>query len=295
LRNRDLASWLDRLVRTNRFTIAVVFPVVGAMLLLATATGLSPVPALVLPVAILGGTLVMRLPLIAGSAALVTGRAVVALLAVVVYTYAIEFVGLRTGWPYGDFVYGLDLGPAVGGVPITLPLFFVPLVVDGLLLSILVLGGWARRRALRLPIAIGFVLLIDLILDPAAVAVGFWSYADGGYYGVPPSNYAGWLLSASVAVTALDLGVDRQAIEERIAECPYLLDDVVSFVLLWGTINVASGQWLPVALAFGIGALLHRHGRLDLLGAVTLSFGTGPDSDTGAAAGDLAEGGSDRR
>jgi putative membrane protein len=266
LGSHDVRSRLDRLVRANRVTIAIVFPVVGAVLLLATARGVSPIPAILLPVAILGGTLVMRLPLIAGSLPLARGRALLALGLVVVYTYAIEYVGLTTGWPYGTFAYGLDLGPSVRGVPLALPLFFVPLVIDGLLLSVLLLGARARHRSLRLALAVGFVLLIDLILDPAAVAVGFWSYAEGGYYGVPWSNFAGWLLSASVAVTALDLGVDYGALTDRIARCPYLLDDVVSFVLLWGTINVASGQWVPVALALPIGGVLALRGRLDLFG-----------------------------
>jgi putative membrane protein len=275
----DLTARLDRVIRANRVTIAVVFPVVGAILLLATATGVSPIPTVVLPLAILGGTLVMRLPLIVGFLPLATGRALLALGLVVAYTYAIEFVGLTTGWPYGEFTYGLDLGPMVAGVPLALPLFFVPLVLDGLLLSVLVLGERARSRALRVPVAVGFVLLIDLILDPAAVAVGFWSYAEGGYYGVPLSNYVGWLLSAAVAVTALDLGIDRSALEARMEACPYLLDDVVSFVLLWGTINAVLAQWLPVAFVLAIGAVLFRHGRLDLAEDHALRFGAGEATD----------------
>jgi putative membrane protein len=281
VRPDDLTSRLDRVVRANRFTISVVFPLVGAGILLARSAWLSTLPAVVFPMAILGGTLVMRAPLIAGCLPLVTRRALSAVIVVVGYTYAIEFVGLTTGWPYGDFAYGIELGPTVGGVPVALPLFFVPLVIDGLLLSVLVLGERARQRSLRLPVAVGFVLLIDLILDPAAVAVGFWSYAEGGYYGVPWSNYAGWLLSASVAVGVLDVGVDRLAIERQMANCPYLLDDAVSFVLLWGTINAAVGQWLPVALAFAVGAVLYRGGRLDLARHSWRRIGAGTDSDTG--------------
>jgi putative membrane protein len=269
---------LDRLVRANRVTIAIVFPLIGAVLLIATAAGVSPIPSVLLPVAILGGTLVMRLPLITGSLPLITARAFITLLCVVAYTYIIEFVGLQTGWPYGNFQYGLDIGPIVGGVPIALPLFFVPLVIDGLLLSVLVLGKRSSYRSLRLPLAIGFVLLIDLILDPAAVAVGFWKYAEGGYYGVPWSNYAGWVLSAGVAVTALDLGIDHPSIEERIAVCPYMLDDVISFLLLWGTINAVVGHWPPVLFALAIGVALYRRGRLDLFGDYGLELGVDVDA-----------------
>ena len=37
-------AWLDALVREHRFTIAVVFPVVGAVSLVASAEGLFPEP-----------------------------------------------------------------------------------------------------------------------------------------------------------------------------------------------------------------------------------------------------------
>jgi len=255
---------LERLVTENRFTIAVVFPAAGAVLLVASAEGALPPALSFSPYLILLGTLVMRLPLVAGIAPLTDRRAGLALAALTVYAYAIEYVGLRTGWPYGSFTYGVDLGPVIGGVPVGLPLFFVPLVVDGLLLSVLVLGARTRRWTRRVPLAVGFVILIDLVLDPAAVAIEFWHYTDGGYYGVPWSNYGGWLLSATVAVSLLDWGLDCQGLIDRMSECSYLLDDILSFVLLWGTINAVVGQWIPVLLALGLGAILYRTGRLDL-------------------------------
>ncbi|WP_225334941.1 bisanhydrobacterioruberin hydratase [Halomicrobium urmianum] len=248
--SEGVLTGLDDLVRENRFTIAVVFPVTGAVLLTASAEGLVPDPLAFHPLLILLGTLVMRLPLVAGLAPLVDRRAALALGAVTLYSYGIEAVGIATGQPYGEFAYGVSLGPMLSGVPLALPIFFLPLVVNAYLLVVLLLGERAASRAVRLPAVIGTVLAVDLVLDPAAVSLGFWSYEGGGaYYGVPLSNYRGWVLSAAVAVVAFDLGFDRRALLQRVATCEFALDDLVSFVLLWGAVNAWFGNWLAVGVA----------------------------------------------
>jgi putative membrane protein len=99
---------------------------------------------------------------------------------------------------------------------------------------------------------------MDVVLDPGAVALGFWTYDPAGpFYGVPWSNYAGWVVSATVAVGLLDWGYDRRRLLARLDDCEFMLDDLVSFVILWGGINAWFGNWLPVAVAalFGLGLL----------------------------------------
>ena len=254
---------LDALVTANRFTIAVVFPLVGAMLLLASAEGWLPAPLSFNPWLVLFGVAVMRLPLIAGILPLVDRRVAAVLVAVVGYVYAIEYLGVTTGWPYGEFAYGVALGPMLGGVPVGLPLFFLPLVLDGLLLVVVALRSGAGRRLVRLPLAVAVVIGVDLVLDPGAVALGFWTYLAGGpYYGVPLSNFLGWTMSALLVVAALDWALWGPAFRARVDRCPFILDDLVSFVLLWGAINAFYGQWLPVAIAAGFGAALLRSGRI---------------------------------
>ena len=242
---------LEDVVDENRFTIAVIFPVVGAITLVASAEGLLPPVLSYNPFLILFGTLVMRSPLVVAVAPRIDRRAILSLGVLTAYTYAIELVGVRTGWPYGAFEYGIRLGPMLGGeVPLALPLFFVPLVMNAYLLSLLVLRERAELIGFRLLTAITAVVAIDLILDPAAVAIGFWEYVPpGGYYGVPASNYRGWVLSGTVAVVLVDLGFDRRALLERVRSCAFALDDLVSFVLLWGAINALYGNWLATGVA----------------------------------------------
>jgi putative membrane protein len=257
---------LSRLVRENRFTIAVVFPLVGAALfVLSDEQALLPPWLAMNPLLILFGTLVMRLPLVAGLAPLVDRRAGLGLLAVTAYSYAIEYVGVHYGVPYGEFSYQLQLGPMVGGVPVGLPVFFLPLVVNSYLLVLLLLPR--AGRVARTLAALAVVLVVDLVLDPAAVGLGFWSYDAGGfYYGVPLSNYGGWVLSGLIAVSILEWGFDREALADRLADCEFALDDFVSFVVLWGGMNVYFGNWVAVVLAAGLSAGLARTDRFDFVG-----------------------------
>ncbi|WP_232686254.1 bisanhydrobacterioruberin hydratase [Halobacterium zhouii] len=256
---------LDALVREHRFEIAIVFPAVGAVLLLASAWNRLPASVSFDPYLILFGTLVMRLPLVAGLAPLVDRKAGVALLALTAYAFGIELLGVTTGWPYGEFTYLVELGPMLfGKVPAGLPVFFFPLVLNSYLLCVLLLGPRADRTRLRLPVVAAVVLWMDVVLDPAAVALGFWQYdAGGAYYGVPLSNYLGWVLSAVVAVALLDWGFDRADIRERLASCEFLLDDLVSFVVLWGVVNLAYGQLAPALAAAALGVALRRTDRFD--------------------------------
>ncbi|MDS0294332.1 bisanhydrobacterioruberin hydratase [Halogeometricum luteum] len=251
---------LDRLVRENRFTISVFFPLNGLLVLLASAEGVFD-GTLLAPLTfnglfILFGTMVMRSPLVVGVLPRTTRRAATGVGLLTLYAYAIEYTGVHTGFPYGSFSYGVDLGPTVGGVPLGLPVFFVPLVMNAYLLCVLLLGDRAESAAVRLATVVAAVLAMDVVLDPGAVALGFWTYDPAGpFYGVPWSNYAGWVVSATVAVALLDWGYDRRRLLERLDDCEFMLDDLVSFVILWGGINAWFGNWIPVAVAalFGLG------------------------------------------
>lgn len=261
---REAEMRFDRLVRDNRFTISVFFPLNGAVLLVAGAEGLLPPPLSFNPLLILLGTLVMRSPLLAGVAPLLDRRATAGVLGLAGYAYAVEYVGVHTGVPYGEFRYGVDLGPTVAGVPLGLPVFFLPLVLNAYLLCLLLLGERAERRSVRLATVVAAVVAMDLVLDPGAVALGFWEYgADGAFYGVPLSNYLGWVLSATVAVGTLDRAFDRRGLLARLSACEFMLDDLVSFVILWGGINAWFGNPAPAVIAAAFGAGLVRTERFD--------------------------------
>ena len=260
---RETEVLLDRVVRENRFTIAVLFPVVGAITLVGSAEGWVPAPLAFNPWFVLFGVLVMRSPLVVGVLPALDRRAVGWIGVLIAYTYAIELFGVATGWPYGTFEYTVSLGPMIGGVPLALPVFFIPLVMNAYLLCLLLLGPRASNGWLRLLTVIPTVVARDVVLDPGAVALGFWDFGGGAFYGVPLSNYAGWVLSATVAVVTLDRAFETVEIRDRLANCEFMLDDMVSFVILWGGINLWYGSLVPALVAFVFGVGLVRADRFD--------------------------------
>jgi putative membrane protein len=151
-----------------------------------------------------------------------------------------------------------------GRVPLGLPVFFLPLVLNSYLLVILLLGPRARSTGLRVGGTLGMVLAMDLVLDPGAVGLGFWAYADGGtYYGVPSMNFLGWVLSGGISVWVFDTILTREGLLDRLDACPFMLDDLVSFVILWGGVNLYFSQWVPALLAIGLGVGLVLTDRFD--------------------------------
>ncbi len=94
---------------------------------------------------------------------------------------------------------------------------------------------------------------------PELLPLGFWVWPEGGaYYGVPPSNFAGWLLSGVLA-SALLVGLGRW----RNALPPGLLDNAIVALSFWAGVAAFSGLLFPALFGAALFAyLLHRRSRL---------------------------------
>jgi putative membrane protein len=188
-------------------------------------------------------------------------RAALSLLALSAFGYAIEAIGVVTGLPYGSFYYGDALGGRLLGlVPYLLPISYTPLVIGA------VAASWndslVNHRVFFIIRAALLLVLMDGVLDPGAAFLGFWIWPEGGaYYGVPLSNYAGWLLSGALAA-ALLLAVGRW----RTAPLPGLLDGAILALAFWTGVAVFSALIVPALLGAALFAhLLHRRSRLRLV------------------------------
>ena len=166
-------------------------------------------------------------------------KAMVSLLALSVFAYAFVSLGVATGFPYGSFFYGDALGPTVAGlVPILLPVSYAPLVVGA------VAAAWGGPRLLHVAYSALLLVWMDAVLDPGATSLGFWAWPEGGaYYGVPASNFVGWLLSGTLAA-ALLLASGQWAEPPR----PTLLDSATISIAFWTAVAAFSGIILPALL-----------------------------------------------
>lgn len=118
------------------------------------------------------------------------------ILSLSVFALAIEYTGLVTGWPYGEFVYTGNLGYKLFGVlPWIVGLSWAPLVIG----SVAMVYSITSKKILRIILPVFILVIFDLLLDPVAVNLGMWSYLHGGaYYNVPVQNFLGWAFSGLI-------------------------------------------------------------------------------------------------
>lgn len=141
-------------------------------------------------------------------------RTTVAAVLVAIVTFAAEYIGSKTGFPFGIYSYTASLQPQLGDVPLVIPLaWFMMLLPSWAVASLIV-----SRLENQLPKStryVAFVILSaaaisawDLFLDPQMVGWGFWEWqantiGPGNYFGIPWSNYAGWFLTGILATLVI--------------------------------------------------------------------------------------------
>ncbi|WP_341716929.1 carotenoid biosynthesis protein [Micromonospora sp. FIMYZ51] len=118
--------------------------------------------------------------------------------------FAIEALGVATGFPFGSYDYSGQLGPKLAGVPLIIPLAWTWMAWPAWLVAARIVKWWPGRIALA---TLGLATW-DLFLDPQMVAEGHWVWRDAdpalpGLAGIPVSNYLGWLLFAVLVMSAL--------------------------------------------------------------------------------------------
>jgi uncharacterized membrane protein len=198
-----------------------------------------------------------------------------------------ELCSTRVGVPFGLYHYTGTTRPAelfLSNVPFFSPLSFSFLAYAAFCLARKALGpGWAASRAARTRAVLlsgTLMMLLDVVIDPLAVRGGRWFlghlfyYPDGGiYFGVPLSNFLGWLVvgwvtvggyvwavgrrdagttGLGVALYGLVLGVNLTVtlwIGELVIAAAGIVLHVATFLLLYSVNRVTVGRWLAEPLS----------------------------------------------
>ena len=138
--------------------------------------------------------------------------------------FAVEAVGVATGFPFGTYDYSGQLGPKVLGVPLIIPLAWTWMAWPAWLAAIRLVRG----RAARVAVAAAGLAAWDLFLDPQMIAEGYWRWLDPtpalpGVPGIPIGNYLGWLGFALVLMTALSVAAGRGASLPATTDTPMIV------------------------------------------------------------------------
>ena len=133
-------------------------------------------------------------------------------------TFAMENLGALTGFPFGHYHFevGANL-PHVGLIPVIVgPLWFGMGYFSWILAGTL-LGAPARParkfELLAWPVVAAFVMTQwDVVMDPPLSTISkAWFWHDGGaHFGVPLSNYGGWLLTSWLFYQAFAIYLGRR-------------------------------------------------------------------------------------
>lgn len=170
-------------------------------------------------------------------------------------TFAAEWFGTATGFPFGHYAYTDVLRFGGSGVPMSIAFAWAGIVACAALISAV------HTRAVRALYVGGMALWFDLVLDPVAAARQFWIWSDplrwGSYYGIPLQNFASWLVLAMVMSLLLprlepNAAVRREAL--RLAQ---------GMVLMFGALAGKEQLWWPMVMAGAALILLERSVRRD--------------------------------
>jgi len=127
------------------------------------------------------------------------------LLICLVVTFSIENLGVATGFPFGRYHFETGAGlPHIGAIPVIVGFLWFGMGYFSWAVAAILLGGadhrlGETRNLILLPIAAALAMTFwDLVMDaPESTIAHAWIWHEGGtWFGVPLTNFAGWLLTA---------------------------------------------------------------------------------------------------
>ena len=99
-----------------------------------------------------------------------------------------EYVGVHGEWLFGTYTYGDVLGPKVRGIPLVMAVNWI--VVVYAVCATLNRYAAGVHVVLRVGLAALAMVALDVLIEPVAIALDFWTW-DLGH--PPLRNYLGWL------------------------------------------------------------------------------------------------------
>lgn len=116
-----------------------------------------------------------------------------------VISFIIEIIGVHTGIPFGKYAYSHILGPEILAVPIAVPFLWS---------SLLYFSSLATRSRIFIPAIL--LVALDLSFDPR-FSMHLWHWAVPGlYFGVPLTNFIGWLITSLLIYAILYILIKKE-------------------------------------------------------------------------------------
>ncbi len=109
---------------------------------------------------------------------------------ILVLAFIVELIGLKTGFPFGDYSYSKILAPSAFGVPLAISLSWFSVVVNSYFAARFLVD---ESKVMSRLLVSGLIILgTDILLEPFASSFnGFWVWTAGS---VPLQNYVSWFV-----------------------------------------------------------------------------------------------------
>lgn len=164
------------------------------------------------------------------------------------FLWGVEWVGVNTGFPFGEYRYTGVLGLLIAGVPAAIPCAWYATVMNSRRIAES-LAGSQGGGLLTIPITAGLLTLaLDIVLEPmAAMVKNYWVWTGGT---VPLQNYVSWVVFTVLAVLLLRKSSRPPRDPKELAPAGALL-----FALQWVLFVVtggASGHIVPGLVSGGL-------------------------------------------
>lgn len=137
-------------------------------------------------------------------------------------TFILEVIGVKTGLIFGEYNYGSTLGIKLFDVPLIIGFNWVFVILGSISISRLMTSNLFLSALISAFIAFVF----DLILEPIAIKLDYWTWAEGI---IPIQNYLAWFVIA--LISALGFGYLKVKVISKIS-LHYLLVQFLFFVTL---------------------------------------------------------------
>lgn len=109
---------------------------------------------------------------------------------VIIASFLIEWLGVKTGRIFGHYTYGETLQPILLGVPIAIGFAWLCMLLTSTAVVQRILPKFSNYHFLLQAISISLLMvLFDIVMEPAAMKLGYWTWQNGS---IPLLNFIAW-------------------------------------------------------------------------------------------------------
>lgn len=128
---------------------------------------------------------------------------------VFVTSFALEWLGVKTGIIFGHYAYGETLQPIVFGVPIAIGFAWLGMLLTSTAVAQRILPRFSNYHFIVRAVSISLLMvLFDIVMEPAAMKLGYWTWLGGS---IPIQNFIAWfVISLFFAITGVRISMFKE-------------------------------------------------------------------------------------